>query len=118
MDYMTVTQMQTVQTQMEVLSVLAMMDFLETGKVALVNEHAPVFVHKFNINMVLFWFCLDDTTEILVPCPCNSPESCFSFDNNGAEMCGCFPGYVRQIDSRSGNETCTGILLPHNLVIQ
>ena len=46
MDYMTVTQMQTVQTQMEVLSVLAMMDFLETGKIALVNEHALVFVHK------------------------------------------------------------------------
>ena len=46
MDYMTVTQMQTVQTRMEVLSVLAIMDFLETGKLALVNKHAPVFMHN------------------------------------------------------------------------
>ena len=46
MDYMTVTQMQTVQTRMEVLSVLAMMDFLETGELALVNKYARVFVHS------------------------------------------------------------------------
>ena len=44
MDYMTVTKMQAVRTWMEVLSVPAMMDFLETGKLALVNEDAPVFV--------------------------------------------------------------------------
>ena len=79
------------------------------------NMHWYLYINKCEINMVLFWFCLD---ENLVPCPCNSPKSCFSFDNNGAEMCGCFPGYVRQIDSQSGNETCTGMLLPHNLVIQ
>ena len=54
MDYMTVTQMQTVQTRMEVFSVLAMMDFLETGKVALVNEHAPVFVHNVNKHRFVF----------------------------------------------------------------
>ena len=66
--------------------------------------------------MVLFLFYLDDTTENRIPCPCNSPKSCFSFDNDGAEICGCFPGYVRQIDSQ-GNEKCTGMLLPNNLVI-
>lgn len=54
--------------------------------------------------------------ENLVPCPCNSSESCFSFDNNGAEICGCSPGYARQIDSQ-GNETCTGMFLSNNLVI-
>ena len=38
LDCMTVTQMQTVRIQTEVLSVLAMMDFLETGKlVSVIN---------------------------------------------------------------------------------
>ena len=37
MDYTTVTKMQAVQTQMEVLSVLVIVDFLEMGKLALVS---------------------------------------------------------------------------------
>ena len=109
MDFMTVTQMQTVQTQMGILSVLATMDFLGTGKVALVKL---MTMHR-NLSINNFWFYLDDTSENLVPCPCNSPESCFSFDNNGTEVCGCYRGYVRQLDS----ETCTGMMLPNNLVI-
>ena len=38
MDYTTVAYMQIVQIQMEVLSVLAIMDFLETGRLALVSD--------------------------------------------------------------------------------
>ena len=30
-------------------------------------------------------------------------------------MCGCLPGYVRQIDDQS-NEICTGIFLSNNLI--
>ena len=48
---------------------------------------------------------LDDTTENLVPCPCNSSENCFTFDDNGTEVCGCRPGYEQQMD----NQTCAGI---------
>ena len=61
--------------------------------------------------IIIIWFVLydlDDTTKNLIPCPCNSSESCFSFNNNGIEMCGCLPGYVRQIDDQN-NETCTGM---------
>ena len=59
---------------------------------------------------------LDDTTENLIPCPCNSSERCFSFNNTGIEMCGCFPGYARQIIDGQGNETCTGMFLSNNLI--
>ena len=62
-----------------------------------------------NHDFVLF--CLDDTSENLVTCPCSSPESCFSFDSNCTEVCGCSPGYVRRLDS----ETCAGMLLSYNL---
>ena len=55
MDYTTVAYMQIVQIQMEVLSVLAIMDFLETGRLALVSEqcHAPVLqalIQKFGME--------------------------------------------------------------------
>ena len=53
MGYMTVTQMQIVQTKMEVLSVRAMMDFLETGKLALV-----INMHRYLCNNHVFVFVL------------------------------------------------------------
>ena len=59
---------------------------------------------------------LDDTAKNVVPCPCNSPENCFSFDDNGIEICNCLPGYEQQVDIQ-GNETCTGMSYLFNHII-
>ena len=50
---------------------------------------------------------LGNAPENLVPCPCNSSESCFSFEVNGTEICGCLFGYIPQMDGQ-GDQVCTG----------
>ena len=55
----------------------------------------------------MWLFILGNVTEALPPCPCNSSKNCFSVEQNGIEVCGCFPGY--ELDGES-NETCLGIL--------
>ena len=52
---------------------------------------------------------IGNTTTNLVPCPCNSSENCFTFeDDNGTEICGCKPGYELQMNNQSA-QTCIGI---------
>ena len=55
MDYTTVTWMPAAQTQLEVLSVLAMMDFLEMGQLASV---VIIYLDKGTMNNVEQWFII------------------------------------------------------------
>ena len=59
----------------------------------------------------IVWFSIGNATKYLVPCPCNSSENCFTFeDDNGTEICGCKPGYEQQMTNQNG-QICTGIIL-------
>ena len=50
---------------------------------------------------------IGNAPENVVACPCNTSGNCFSFEVNGTEICGCFPGYISQLDDQ-GNQVCTG----------
>ena len=64
---------------------------------------------SFNDGINFYSFIIGNSSENLVPCPCNSSGNCFPFEDNGAEMCGCFPGYKRHMDGE-GNQICIGII--------
>ena len=70
----------------------------------------------FKCHYLTNWMCkiyFDNTAENLhvVPCPCNSSENCFSFNDNGTEiLCSCLLGYEQQVDIQ-GNEICTGMIV-------
>ena len=82
--------------------------FLGDGKTCISNYHL-----KFNklgtlcVTRNNSWFFIGSAPENIVSCPCNSSESCFCFDDNVTEICGCFLGYEQQMDS----QMCTGGLL-------
>ena len=86
--------------------------FLGDGKFCISNDiyHLINILHGCNIYCSI-WFSIGNATINLVPCPCNSSENCFTFeDDNSTEMCGCKPGYEYQMTNQSG-QMCTGIIM-------
>ena len=87
------------------------------------NYHYPLFILKICISNDILnvlhgcniyysaWFSIGNSTTNLVPCPCNSSENCFSFeDDNGTEICSCISGYELQMTNQNG-QVCTGIII-------
>ena len=76
--------------------------FLGDGKTCISNLITATCVY----NNFLVGSFVGNAPESLVSCPCNSSESCFSFEDSGTELCGCLPGYIRKMD----NQLCTGMI--------